>query len=474
MSQLLNLPTEVLLQIIDDMLPPDLENFCRCCKGLEKFAEKALLHHQSMKASYSNISCDSYLHGFLIDNNQHPIAILQAILKDDRFAYYPREIEVGSRGLYNSDAPDCQVISTVANSVKDSGSKPLSLVSQSPYFLEHNTSSAWNTAIASGDGRTWAALAISLLPNLRSIILTGISTESLEMIEMLGSIARANLESPLAKPLALGKLSAVHLFGYDHWWQDFVLLKYFALLPSVRHIYRFKIDGVYPASAHKETYEIESPPAGVTELVLEKSSISALSFAELFSGITALQKFKYEAIVPDPGLESNFFEPPAIVVLLLKHAMDSLIELDLTFYDRNMVAIDFEYKQFMGSLCDFENLRHIRVDSALFFRNSKADNYWDADTWADYEMSTDNSMRDPLVPLAYMLPASVETLVLVGVIWTQHALRLFEGLSWQKETLFPKFRAVTFESPGELLKVRQVKDLCRDCGISMSCTSTYL
>lgn len=470
MSPLLSLPTEILLHIIDEVLPPDLVNFCRCCKRLEEISVKALQHHQSMRTSLSNIFCGTHGDGPIFGSSQHPVTLLREILADDRYVYYPKNIEIGACGPHVFDEADPRVKSETLNAMKEIENEVVALVSKSAYLKNEDTVNEWIKAIASGDGRACAALAISLLPNLRSITLANFDVGDHQMIQMLGGIARASTGAPLAKLPALSKLSTVRILSFGREWDNFVLLELFAVLPSVRHLYGMMTEGENSVTT-SGAWDFEPRNSGVTKMMFEMSSIAASSFAYLFSKLTAPQKFKYEAITPGIGLDFAFWEPDVIVALLLKYAINSLIELDLTLFDRNTTSLNSDCKEFVGYLRDFASLRHIRVDSVLFFRDSKVKCDWDDDEMSPgYEASTDDTYRDPPVPLVRMLPASVETLVLVGVISTRNAEKLFGGLPMLKTTFLPKLRTVTFESYGRWLDVKGIKNVCEECGIALHCS----
>jgi hypothetical protein len=473
MSPLLRLPTEILLQIIKKVLPSDLENFCRCCKELEGISARALQNHQSMKTRHSTIFCGTSDESLtILHSSQHPVTILRAILEDDHYVHYPKEIRIGSCGPHMYDEADPQVKTETLAAIQEVGNQIVALVSKSPYLKDEDTVDRWIKVIASGDGRACAALAISLLPNLRSITMANFSGQDDEMIEMLGGISRASIEAPPAKLPALSKLSGVRILNSSREWDNFVLLEFFAQLPSMRTLYGKNIEGEFSA-IRSCPRDFEPRHLGVTEIVLEQSSVAAASFAELFSESTALQKVKYEAITPETGLDFAFWEPDVIVALLLRYATDTLIELDLTLHDRQFRTIDFHHEEFMGSLRRFTSLKHVRVDSALFFHKVARTWFFDGSGGPENDFSyAEDPTTDPPEPLAKVLPIAIETLVIVGDLTTWNATKLFDGLPGLKESRLPKLQSVTFESPGEWLVLAEVKDVEKACGISLRCSET--
>ena len=364
MSRLLSLPPEVLLLIIDKVLPQDLDNFCQCCPELEQFAEIALKRHKSMKI-FSHVACGLiYEHGHEPIIYQYPTQILLAILKDPRYAYYPKSLKIGSSEAEILDEETSEMMDEAYKIVEKYRDKFQALISESSYLKRDDIVNDWKLRTKRGEGSPMAAMAMSLLPNLESIILADLAANDEDMVEILDGIIRAYVESSPGEVLALGKLSKVSLKNDEFELRDITMIGRFALLPSVRQIHGQGIDGL------EFKWSFEGPNSGVTELVLERSAIPHSSFAVMFSRLKALQKFKYEA--NGVGYYDDSWAPQSLIKTLQKYTKNCLEELDLTLLNRDQTIFDFEDDgpDFMASLRGFKKLKHVRVDFQMFFQGS--------------------------------------------------------------------------------------------------------
>ena len=106
MSQIMNLPGELILQIIDEVGPDDLVNFCLCCQKFENLGRDALSRHRYMVKTCSAVTGgdrgeDIRDHGgwnlgALYEPSDHPVTIIQAILANHNYRFFPRKITVGN------------------------------------------------------------------------------------------------------------------------------------------------------------------------------------------------------------------------------------------------------------------------------------------------------------------------------------------------------------------------------------------
>ena len=464
MLQLLEFPPEILLRIINKVHPDDLDNFCRCCRGLERFSEKALQRHESMKRQYSSISCGAVVtDDGTVCCGEHPIKILQAIVEDPHYAFYPRTIRIGN---YNGDVSENMnpgIMLEMLSIMEQLGDNSTGLFSAMSYLEDQKDVDRWKESVEGADGGSCAALAISLLPNLESITLTDYADNEEQLSEMLDGIIKTSLESPPLRNLPLSKLSKVRISPLDEAWQEPALLGLFAQLPSMRQIYAEGIDAE-GIDGGNELWKITPHVSRITELVFEQSVVSASIFLSLFSGLKALQKFKYEAVYRDHDLA--YWKPRKMIGALLKHTKYSLEELDVTFCDRDVGFVDFYGDDYMGSLTGFKNLKHIRVNCEMFFM-------------VDIKLVTEvspiisqvfvNDDEDMPGPLVMLLPRSIETIIIVGAFLDQ-ATTLFSGLSKLRETHLPKLKVITFENSRAFPVTETVKACCKECGITLNCS----
>ena len=359
MSQLLSLPPEILLQIIDTIPPEDLESFCQCCKALMELAKDALKRHASMKAKYSEIYFGGVDEGYYMKPEiVNPVRILREILKNDRYACYPERLTIGQCDSigFNELIMD-QWINDSLNAVEEVGDEIRALLSDSVY-LNGDLTCQWNgytvndcyEAIKHGCGLFSAALAITLLPNLRSMTFTRSSSLKSKISQMLISIIKMSLHPSSSQPIALNKLSEVHLDASRALGsQGISLLQLFALLTSMRRIHATKLVGKFSkwtevdlcqVDGYLDTYlrNIEPQALEVTEIALHMCSISVSSFAEFLTGFKALKRFTYEATPRVMGSEIEYWNPVEITSILHKHASHSLENYILHIMNVNLVS----------------------------------------------------------------------------------------------------------------------------------------
>ena len=133
------------------------------------------------------------------------------------------------------------------------------------------------------------------------------------------------------------------------------------------------------------------------------------------------------------------WEPHKIVACLLETVIDNLEELvftpspdhqlddhDVTHYDFLRHETKVVDKRLMGSLRDFENLKHIRVYAGAFYN----------ELWG--------RGRAPKIRLVDALPATVETLALLGPLELDEATDLLSRLSGLKTERLPRLREISF------------------------------
>ena len=167
MLPLLDLPTELLLHIVDDMCPDDLDNFFSCSKLLRALADKALQRHRMMKRTSSTVSCGSLSR--LYEISKHPISVLQAILADDSYRYYPRKIDIASCEfqVYELNESDDNIYSQIDGILHALKGRIQRLLDGCPYLVDAANIAERNNNLKVYDGRICIALAVTLFPNIR-------------------------------------------------------------------------------------------------------------------------------------------------------------------------------------------------------------------------------------------------------------------------------------------------------------------
>jgi hypothetical protein len=488
MAEILDLPPELVLRIIDMVYLDDLDNFTSCCKAIRGLADKALEQHREMKKNCSTISCGS-MSGGLFKVAQHPVMILHAILEDSLYRFYPQTIRVDSC-LFQTDEGyedehDDQVLSEVDAILMDLDDGMFELLEECPYLKGTDEFSEWYYKWLDDDGGFCIALALTMLPNVRALTITDYSgARGPVLAKMVEKIVRANVESVPASPAALSKLSQVRILGTnDDFFEDFAMCALFTVLPSMRSISGTQILG---EDFH---WTFEAQLSEIKEVAFEDSAISASSFGEFLKGIKALQRFKYQRT--DAYFDFSFWQPRDIIASLLGNTKDSLEELDLTFVNPWYSDISLADSALMGSLRSFNNLKRIRVNVAMFcdegLEKQKEQgiyvgpvryNWQDIDGIEHYctisdggDDSDDTSTNDhQLLPFLDILPASTEKLTLVGFFTKGEATLLFSGMSTLKGEQLPKLSEISLEAAtpsANDLDYKDMRTICDELGITL-------
>ena len=469
MFRLLSLPLEVLLRIIDEICPDDIENFCLCSRALRITADDALTRHRQMKRTCSAISCgfpssDSPLAS--LEVSQHPVTIIKAILADKHYRFYPKEIDIGRCRFSPNEGEEIEseAESIIRRILDDLNDQILLLIENCPYLANADEVARWREHLFRSPGSVCIALAVTLLPNLRSMALEN-CVEKDVLIEMLVKIADANVKSPLLASTVLSKLSKLFLqCTVDCGRDDFQMLSYFAVLPSIRSIHGCKIQDQYNAS-------ISGPEKSeLKELILDDSAIDVRSLSNFLKGIKALKKFRYEAGAMAFRLVQ--WQPHRIVAILLENAQDSLQELDLDCKDVFYSRCEVSYRTPMGSLRSFTKLKHVTVlVPMLFDKKPKSGEAQEVpptiedsdpeDKGSDSDASTHGQFQ--LLPLVETMPASLETLTLVGLLDSDDAMILFSDIAILKEERLPNLRGINLNGPPGVY--RSIEQVCDELGI---------
>ena len=225
------------------------------------------------------------------------------------------------------------------------------------------------------------------------------------------------------------------------------------------------------------SWNFEPRTSGITDLTLEDSAVTAASLSGFLRGIKALRSFRYKATVVE--FEFMHWHPRGIITSLLENAKDSLEELDLGHNDRFYSTWAVAYRMPMGSLRGFGNLKHVKVDTPMLFDknpngereqgNEQADEQEDDQGFGlildDGELYNDDIACSQPIPLMNILPASVETLKLVGQLNDNDGELLFSNMQTLRTERLPKLQKVTFNGAIPLCKETRV--ICKELGITL-------
>ena len=179
--------------------------------------------------------------------------------------------------------------SRVRGILHDLNGQILQLLRDCPYLKDAGDVANWQGFLARYPAIVCITLAVTLLPNLSSMVLGHCIVKG-PLIEMIAKIAKANVQSSPNTCVALSKLSKLRIIStYDREVENFGILSYFAVLPSMRSIHGWGMRDKFnqPFSGSK--------PSELREMILENSVIHTPGLTKFLNGIKALQKFRCEA-----------------------------------------------------------------------------------------------------------------------------------------------------------------------------------
>ena len=206
----------------------------------------------------------------------------------------------------------------------------------------------------------------------------------------------------------------------------------FLMLPSLRAIKGRFIDG-HRYSPFPGCLE---GPSQVTSIEFRQSAISGSSFDNMLYQMRGLQSFVYDFWAGAIRAE-QLWQPHQIVEVLKTYNRKNLSNLELTSLAatggaaiNNLYYIDFKQGEpFIDSLCAFEVLQTIRVETMMLYKEIEG-----ADSWTQEEVSTFLEQRRGEASGMTTWPRAVDLLVeqerLVDILpKSTRQLKLVGGLS---------------------------------------------
>jgi len=334
-------------------------------------------------------------------------------------------------------------------------------MSKSPYFEKSNTFDGitqycWNDVRDPALG-----LLLVLLPNLKSVTLSDYMWQAKSFRKVLRRIVSFHVlpnSCEQSRSIPLSNLAEVRIYGPSgpyHMGEDPGFLKYWASLPSTQSLFG-SVTVIDSYSEFKWYHGLRS--SNVTDVNLQKSSLSGKHLGQLLSGIKALRRFTYDY---DEQLYNRGAEHvPKIVRNLLKHAKSTLESLTITGY--------MPSQRFMGgiSLKPFETLKIARFPCCLFLKE-EAD-FEGEDDEVDLKMWLNDIPR-----LINSLPASIEKMELDGEIKMGSVESLLIDMDGPGQNqLIPNLKKIVFneafvETKTMKMMAKAWKDGLRASGISL-------
>ncbi|KAL8783155.1 MAG: hypothetical protein Q9213_004847 [Squamulea squamosa] len=457
MSPILDLPNELLYRIVSLTPWSDLVPFALSCRAIHVRCKDTLQERLALK-KYSALTVggfdldESYFTGsddLMVDSKHNAVLILGNILDEPDVANWSRIIRIGD--LCNENEPffdghdsDDDYRDEMQLVVERHSIGLEKMVKECVFIPEGDKTDAFESLCKPTGEVVAARLLLTLLPNLHTVAFQSNSYGVTKLLEVVERIAVANRDPNSSHHgKALGQLREITMDRWDtEFGEDPHVYGPFAMLPSVKVIRGFKIDGQYfhwPSS-------FAAPSSNVTEIDIEHSAVTSGAFRALLGGISALRKFTYHHGGATVG--EGLYDPAGIVKALIEHAAASLISLDIDAKDTYM---DEEEVQYVGSLQAFRVLKTIRLEEHTFqyriviaFENVQAlsDGQYHEEEDSQSDDSREDGSWDRLVDI---LPASIQTFKLVQTPDAKGFKELFEGMTKHKSEKLPALKTIQFE-----------------------------
>ena len=455
---LLDLPEEILLQIIEkEVCPDDLENFALCSKAIFFMASRRLNIHRTKKRKFSTfIVGDVHLYnghtGPIVARQQHPVFALERLLAESAIPDYCQILRIGGMpsngtltGRYEHDVT--QEASTIAGGLYD---RLAALVGIGPYLYHPHGTDKQRELYCQ-------AFYVPLI-TLRNI-------ETLELVDCAGFIRTLPIFSIMRE--THHRLKAIGLFG--KWNCSYStpsdILCQFARIPSIRRMYGLGV-GLGSRSPAFRNVDSGTLYPSLEELHFERSRIDCREFRTFLSHIPELKIFFYDH-TPMAGYD---YGPGRVLAALKNYASESLES--LTFIDRYRMTVvtvettclmKWSYGTLVGSLRGFKVLKHVAIECCLIINDQHDGNV------APLQSTLANRWgRDICVSrLVDVLPPSLETLELYQP-YDFHIASAFSGLRELREERLPKLRTVSIQRKTRM--ERQIREDCQHLGIELIST----
>ena len=431
MAILTDLPNELLLFVIAEVSPLDIDSFALSCKRIYGLRTDALREHEVVRSSLPTGPLEI-----------ESIDLLRTIFQKPGLALYPTawEFYTGDRGYYENPYDLLAEINTQ--------------IQRGCYTATLET----NRCVVNAADLI-IPLLITRLLNLRKISIS--AKQQPHLIETVLQIVEASYDPilRLREPLPLGRLREVEIYALGDSVFGMELAGLLGMIPTLRKLQISHVSESKPYTCSHQSHGSE-----VTDLALRGATDSSF-LVVLISRTHGLRNFLYEHAVHD---HSAKLEPRRLVDLLKQRAGQSLTYLHLLTRDtrcggghcwdvcRNHNDLS------LGSLREFATLKTLVTCVDMFIKTRGHGEY--------------NNGTGTIQRLVSWLPASLETLVLHQGLeeWNKDVMRmLFRGFRNNKQARIPKLRLINFmKCPDfEHLMLDSTKSACQETGVKIGYTS---
>lgn len=418
MPALLQLPTEILDQIIDDTVPESVEAFSQSCTRIRRLAKDRLGQHYDDVRSYCGIELTNRESSGRGKYNS--LELLEDMLQKPYLVRYPQKLTFGMIDMNSSytPAPSVEFRAQVVNALIGCCYVPSDEIEE------------WAAAICSGHLGAGTALLLALLPNLRYLVIHGLSFRESHLKRMLYYIAGVSHDPRFdGRHVALSRVVKLHGSGsgYAGGGHEMEILAQLSALPSVKILRCRELMCPYGIITGWRRRSRRTHYGGVTKLEILGGRVNPNAVNHLLENIRDLTHFTCHV----PARDLLSWGSVSIWQVLRHHTRHSLEELDLTWSENQ----DGNPQASFGDLGEFQVLRKLRV------------------RYASIKLASEKRIVTP-APLAFMLPPSLKELRLVedfcstpkDLKWDLDQLvKLFDWLAESKPVRLPNLEMIDCE-----------------------------
>lgn len=456
MPKLLDLPNELLDQIIDDTIPEGIEAFAESSMHIYSLAQDRVDQHLDCLSPYCQIELSN--HRDAGPSKFSPLELLKNIFQTPYLVRYPQQLTLDQLDNYKtkefsrSDEFKTQVIKALVEC----------------RYVPSNEIENWATEICRGNYDAGTALLLTLLPNVRCLIIHGDSFIGYHVRHMVRCIVEASHDPQLTTRCpALSRLAKVHLMGsnFGGCEQSIGILAHLSALPSMNVL---QCERVSCRRTEIPNWDQHRYDGGVTKIELLDSYMHPDNLSRLLQGVRTLRRFEYEA----HARYCETWSPFEICQILQHHSKDTLEELDLTWHNsKDALALPYS-----------DGLRGLHVLKKLRIRH-------------DSIMSASENGTVCAAPLTSILPSSLEELRLVGRLIPgqpgyfegsfkgkktktairkdlDHLTKLFDGLAELKKECLPNLVRIECENAyyevfERSISYQKIRKACIRAGVAL-------
>ena len=459
MPKFLELPQEILDQVIDDTIPESVEVFSESCTYINRLAKSRLEHHIADVESYCDIQITARRTNDLLRRHQaSPLELLNDILQQPYLVRYPQRLWLGN-GAKKDGSPRPTDSDELRNQIVRA------LIDC--WYVPSDEVQEWATQICLGDYDAGTALLLALLPNLQCFVIESTSIQTNYIKRMLFFIAEASYDPRFTgRCLALSKLSKLELSGCNlpsAGEEEMQILAQLSTIPSVKIL---RCERIRCSEIPLTGWNFQKYNSGVTTIEFHGCVVHPDVMSRLLRGTQALKRFYFWTF---DGLNTTE-DRSRIFQVLRQHTKHTLEELDLTW---NSGTDQMFASASIDDLRDFQMLKKIRVRyTALMSENE------------------DGTLPQPLTSI---LPPSITDVRFVGPYrpWSVESTReftptraivrkdlldlasLFDGLPALKKQCLPNLVRVdcerSYNKELEQFGVYQhIRETCMEAGVPVN------